>query len=100
MAAPAAIGVFILTVIVIIIFCLIAICFKVRKKKTRARNRISVAYPGTNTVRYMTNANVISFEPFNECVDPNIIYDELPEIANLSQDSEEKYTSMENCNIK
>ena len=85
MVAPAAIGVFILTVII-----LIAICFKA-KKKTRASNEISVSYPRTNaasnscTVRYMTNADVVTFEPENESIDNEIIYD-YPETYHQSTD--------------
>ena len=95
-AAPAAIGVLILTVIVILV--LFAICFKVRKK-TRTRNQISVSYLGTDTVHYdyVTNADVINFKTFDVCVDPNIIYEELPEFeTDFSQDSEDNtYTSMD-----
>ena len=92
-AAPAAIGVLILTVIVILV--LFAICFKVKKKTTRARNQISVAYPDTDP-HYVMNADVINFEHFNVCVDPNMIYEELPELeTDFSQDSENTYTSMD-----
>ena len=100
MVAPAAIGAFILTVIVILV--LIAICFKV-KKKTRASNQISVSYPRTNaasnscTVRYMTNADVVTFEPVNESIDNEIIYD-VPETYHQSTD--EMYISMQEKSVE
>ena len=99
MVVPAAIGVFILTVII-----LIAICFKVKvKKKTRASNEISVSYPRTNaasnscTVRYMTNADVVTFEPENESIDNEIIYD-YPETYHQSTD--EMHISMQQKSVK